>query len=162
MEDWVRYGDELRRPLCVADALPNSSTVCVVGGGLSGLTVAYRIASKRPDVRVELIEKSDRLGGVIETWTQGEWVCDVAVNATRAHPAFWRLVDDLGLGARFAPSNPEADARWVYTRGRSQKLSLWTVLRRGPLKMLNGVRRCLLYTSPSPRDLDLSRMPSSA
>ena len=141
MEDWVRYGDELRRPLCVADDLPNSSTVCVVGGGLSGLTVAYRIASKRPDVRVELIEKSDRLGGVIETWTQGEWVCDVAVNATRAHPAFWRLVDDLGLGARFAPSNPKADARWVYTRGRSQKLSLWTVLRRGPLKMLNGMRR---------------------
>ena len=86
MEDWVRYGDELRRPLCVADDLPNSSTVCVVGGGLSGLSVAYRIASKRPEVRVELIEKSDRLGGVIETWTQGEWVCDVAVNATRAHP----------------------------------------------------------------------------
>ena len=26
----------------------------------------------------------------------------------------------------------------------------------------NECRNCLLYTSPSPRDLDLSRMPSSA
>ena len=27
---------------------------------------------------------------------------------------------------------------------------------------VHGVNSCLLYTSPSPRDLDLSRMPSSA
>ena len=140
MEEWVRYGDEMRRPLRVATDLPRSSTVCVVGGGLSGLTVAYRIASRRPDVHVELIEKGNRLGGVIETWTRGDWVCDVAVNATRAHPAFWRLVDDLGLGDRFAPSNPEASARWIFTHGRSQKLSIWTVLKRGPHKLFSGLR----------------------
>ena len=29
-------------------------------------------------------------------------------------------------------------------------------------KMGNELHACLLYTSPSPRDLDLSRMPSSA
>lgn len=139
-QDWVRYGDELRRPLLMARDLPKSTKVCVVGGGLSGLTVAYRIATKRPDLDVELIEKSDRLGGVIETWTRGDWVCDIAVNATRAHPAFWRLVDDLGLGDRFAPSNPEADSRWIFTQGRSQKLSLWTVLKRGPFKLLRGLR----------------------
>ena len=28
--------------------------------------------------------------------------------------------------------------------------------------MLDHIRRCLLYTSPSPRDATLSRMPSSA
>ena len=28
--------------------------------------------------------------------------------------------------------------------------------------MTAGVKRCLLYTSPSPRDLSTSRMPSSA
>lgn len=139
-QDWIRYGDELRRPLCIARDLPHSTNVCVVGGGLSGLTVAYRIATKRPDVRVEVIEKSHRFGGVIETWTQDEWVCDVAVNATRPHPAFWRLVDDLGLGGRFAPSNPQADSRWIHTGGRSQKLSLWTVLKRGPFKLLRGLR----------------------
>ena len=29
-------------------------------------------------------------------------------------------------------------------------------------KILTGNRSCLLYTSPSPRDIPLSRMPSSA
>ena len=141
LDDWVRYGDELRRPLCVADDLGHSTTVCVVGGGLSGLTVAYRIASKRPDVSVELIEKTDRMGGVIETWTQGEWVCDVAVNATRSHPSFWRLVNDLGLGDRFTASNSAASSRWVSTGGRQRKLSPWLVLKGGPLKVWRGLRR---------------------
>ena len=140
MEEWVRYGDELRRPLRVATDLPRSSTVCVVGGGLSGLTVAYRIASKRPDVHVELIEKGDRLGGVIETWTQGDWVCDVAVNATRAHPAFWRLVTTSDLATVSHPQIPKRSSRWIYSQGRSQKLSIWTVLKRGPLKLLRGLR----------------------
>ena len=31
-----------------------------------------------------------------------------------------------------------------------------------PAKLLDNDKFCLLYTSPSPRDLDLSRMPSSA
>ena len=33
---------------------------------------------------------------------------------------------------------------------------------RGPVSRLVGARACLLYTSPSPRDNTLSRMPSSA
>ena len=32
----------------------------------------------------------------------------------------------------------------------------------GALEAFNAVRSCLLYTSPSPRDLSTSRMPSSA
>ena len=139
-DDWTRYGDELRRPLMVADGLANAGRVSVVGAGLSGLCVAYRLAMKRPDVQVELFEKSDRCGGTIETWNQGEWVCDVAVNATRAHPAFWRLIDDLDLQAQFKPSNPAASTRWIHTGGRSRKLSPWSVLRQGPFKLMRGVR----------------------
>ena len=140
LKDWIRYGDELRRPLCVASDLDNSSAVCVVGAGLSGLTVAYRIATKRPDIHVEIVEKSERCGGVIETWTQDGWICDVAVNATRAHPAFWRLVNDLDLGQLFSASNPKAKARWISTKGRRQKLSPWLVLKGGPLKVWRGLK----------------------
>jgi len=141
LEEWTRYGDELRRPLCVAQGLNRSSQVCVVGGGLSGLSIAYRIASKRPDVRVEIVEKNDRCGGTIETWSRGEWICDVAVNAVRAHPAFWRLVDDLELGEAFTPSSSTATTRWISAGGRQRKLSFWTVVRNGPLKMLSGLRK---------------------
>ena len=141
LEDWVLYGDELRRPLCVSKNLPLGSTICVVGAGLSGLTVAYRIASKRPDVNVEIVEKSERIGGVIDTWKQGDWICDVAVNATRSHPAFWRLVNDLNLGERFKPSNNNANTRWISINGRRRKLSPWNMITFGPLRMLNGLRK---------------------
>ena len=144
LKDWIRYGDELRRPLCVASDLDNSSAVCVVGAGLSGLTVAYRIATKRPDIHVEIVEKSERCGGVIETWTQDGWICDVAVNATRAHPAFWRLVNDLDLGQLFSASNPKAKARWISTNGRRRKLSPLLIFKGGPLKVwraLKGARQ---------------------
>lgn len=140
VDEWTRYGDELRRPLMVANGLGNAKTVLVVGAGLSGLCVAYRLAKKRPDVQIELLEKSDRCGGTIETWNKGEWLCDVAVNATRAHPSFWRLVDDLGLGDQFEPSNPAASTRWIHTGGRNRKLSPWLVLQQGPFKVLRGVR----------------------
>ena len=144
LKDWIRYGDERRRPLCVASDLDNSSAVCVVGAGLSGLTVAYRIATKRPDIHVEIVEKSERCGGVIETWTQDGWICDVAVNATRAHPAFWRLVNDLDLGRLFSASNPKAKARWISTKGRRRKLSPLLIFKGGPLKVwraLKGARQ---------------------
>ena len=141
LEDWTRYGDELRRPLCIAEGLEQASSICIVGAGLSGLSVAFRLATKRPDIRIEIVEKSDRCGGTIETWRQGEWICDVAVNATRPHPAFWRLVDDLGLSASFTPSKPTAATRWISVEGRQRKLSFWTVLKNGPLKLLSGLRK---------------------
>ena len=139
-EEWVRYGDELRRPLHIAEDLPKSDKVFVVGAGLSGLTIAYRIASKRPDVSVVLLEKDHGYGGTIETWQQDEWLCDVAVNAARPHPAFWRLVEDLGLASTFLPSNPSASTRWISSGGKTTKLTPWSVLRKGPFKLLRGVR----------------------
>ena len=68
LDDWVRYGDEIRRPLMIADELEKSSRVAIIGAGLSGLTIAYRIAKRRPDIEIELHEKTERVGGVISTW----------------------------------------------------------------------------------------------
>ena len=140
VDEWNRYGDELRRPLMVAEELGLAKKICVVGAGLSGLTVAYRIASKRRDVSVEIVERTERCGGTIETWSKDGWTCDVAVNATRAHPAFWRLVRDIGLEALFSSSNPLATDRWIYTGGSSSKLTPWMILKKGPFKLFKGVR----------------------
>lgn len=71
VESWVLFGEEMRRPLLVHSKLGESSTVVVVGGGLSGMCCAYRIAEKRPDVQVIIQEQGDRLGGVISTWKEG-------------------------------------------------------------------------------------------
>lgn len=139
VESWVLFGEEMRRPLLVHPKLGESSTVVVVGGGLSGMCCAYRIAEKRPDVQVIIQEQGDRLGGVISTWKEGEWTCDIAVNATRPHPAFWRLTEDLNLSSVFKPSHPKAKARWVLLAGISHRLSPSTLFKIGAIKLIRAL-----------------------
>ena len=137
---WIRHGQELRRPLLVNPALADEGHVVVVGAGLSGLTAAYRLREARPDVRITLLEGSDRAGGVIRTWRKDGWVGEFAVNASRPHPAVWRLIDDLGLMPSWHPSRPEARHRWVLNDGRRHRLGLSTVLKVGPRHLLRGMR----------------------
>ena len=54
--------------------------------------------------------------------------------------------------------NREAGAA-VFVEGRRDRQALEAYGFNGPVEVLN---RCLLYTSPSPRDKRQSRMPSSA
>tara|TARA_B100000003_G_scaffold30865_1_gene24860 strand:+ start:1320 stop:2573 length:1254 start_codon:yes stop_codon:yes gene_type:complete len=141
LDEWVLHGDEMRRPLLVNPKISESTKLVIVGAGLSGLCCAYRIAKKRPDLEIILHEKSSRHGGVISTWKENEWLCDVAVNATRPHPAFWRLIDDLNLNSFFKTSNPVAKSRWVLLDGKRHKLSWRTVFKIGPIKLLRSVKR---------------------
>jgi len=140
LESWIRHGEELRRPLIANAKLGKSEKVVIVGGGLSGLCCAYRIAQKRPDISVVIHERSNRLGGVINTWQEGEWICDLAVNATRPHPAFWRLIKDIGLSEKFSPSRPQAKSRWVLLDGKPHKLSWRTLFKIGPLKLRKAIK----------------------
>lgn len=137
---WIRHGVEMRRPLLVKETLSHSDKVVIVGGGLSGMCCAYRIAQKTPKAKVVLVEKSERLGGVISTWSEDEWICDLAVNATRAHPAFWRLVEDLNLSKRFKPSQPRAKSRWVLLGEKRHRLSPFTLFKIGPIRLLRAIR----------------------
>lgn len=134
-DEWIRHGDELRRPFSVPDGFSSSEHVVIVGGGLSGLTIAYRLASKRPDLQVTVVESKSTFGGVIDTWKEGEWVCDVAVNATRSHPSVWRLIEDLDLGKEFSQSNPLARKRWIYIDGKQHQLSWKTAFKIGLFRL---------------------------
>ena len=141
LEDWIKYGDELRRPLLVNPKLGECDSVVIVGGGLSGMCCAYRIATKRPNLKVTVIERSSQLGGVIATWQDGEWICDLAVNAARPHPAFWRLVDDLSLSDKFTTSSQKAKSRWILSAGKTHKLSWRTLFKLGPLKLRKSLKQ---------------------
>jgi len=137
---WIRHGQELRRPLLVNPALADEGHVVVVGAGLSGLAAAYRLREARPDVRITVLEGGDRAGGVIRTWRKDGWVGEFAVNASRPHPAVWRLVNDLGLMPAWRPSKPEAKHRWIEHNGRRRRLGPSTVLKAGPRRLLRGMR----------------------
>ena len=140
LESWINYGDEMRRPLLINPELVNSSKIVIVGGGLSGMCCAFRLAQKRPDLEIILLEKKESLGGVISTWESGEWLCDLAVNATRPHPAFWRLVEDLELSDHFKPSKENAKSRWIILDGKKHKLSFTSIFKIGFFRMLKSIK----------------------
>ena len=52
LDKWILHGDEMRRPFLANSKLSESSKLVIVGGGLSGLSCAFRIAKKRPDIEI--------------------------------------------------------------------------------------------------------------
>ena len=114
--------------------------IVIIGGGLSGLCTAFRLGQKYPDKKLILVEKSERLGGVIQSWKKGEWICDLAVNASRPHPAMWRLIDDLGLADLWKPSTDKVNSRWVWLNNSKHKISPLSLFKIGPLKLRKAIK----------------------
>ena len=46
LQSWINYGDEMRRPLVINPKLADSKKVVIVGGGLSGMCIAFRLSQK--------------------------------------------------------------------------------------------------------------------
>lgn len=104
-----------------------SSTYCVVGGGISGLTAAYRLrVAAGPEASITLFDPADRLGGVLRTETVGGMSMDVGAEAfiTR-RPEVPALLAELGLTGRQVAS---AGARpLIYSQGRLHPLPTGTL-----------------------------------
>ncbi|CAB4859781.1 unannotated protein [freshwater metagenome] len=89
----------------------------VVGGGISGLTTAYRLQQALPDATITLIEGDDRLGGKIKSSTfAGVEGLDEGADAflTRV-PSAMNLIAELGLTAQL--TSPAIGAAYVWWNG---------------------------------------------
>ncbi|KAG7858581.1 hypothetical protein KL939_002703 [Ogataea angusta] len=60
--------------------IPQQGRVGIVGGGISGLTYAYFLGKLRPDVKIDLYEKSARCGGYIRSKRLGTTEYDSRAN----------------------------------------------------------------------------------
>ena len=116
------------------------NSIVIVGGGIAGLQAAQILQSKGLDFI--LIEKSMLLGGRVQSESFQGYTLDHGFQVLQT-------------------AYPEVQ--------RSLRLSKWDlsyfqsgayVLQDGKFKPF--LNPCLLYTSPSPRDRQKSRMPSSA
>jgi oxygen-dependent protoporphyrinogen oxidase len=95
------------------------ATIVVIGGGISGLSVALHIADQRPDLRVRLLEASNRLGGVIHTDRDDGWVCEAGPGAfIDRHPSTRRLIDRLGLSGDIISAGNAIRRRYIRHQGR--------------------------------------------
>ena len=66
------------------------------------------------------------------------------------------------IAGRFKAVFGDTVALWHSKLTQAQRAWTWKEICRGTFPVVIGARSCLLYTSPSPRDLSTSRMPSSA
>jgi protoporphyrinogen/coproporphyrinogen III oxidase len=90
--------------------------VAIIGGGITGLTAAFRLQQK--NIPVTLYEGSDRIGGVMQTLRRDGYLAEFGPNTLlETSPQVSGLIDDLGLTSRRLYSDPMAKNRYV-VRGR--------------------------------------------
>ncbi|KAF2114066.1 hypothetical protein BDV96DRAFT_495457 [Lophiotrema nucula] len=101
------------------------SRVAIIGGGITGLAACYYTAKRYPHANVTLFERSNRLGGLIDSrFVQldngGTTVCEMGPRTLRANAPHTNLsleIRELGLECElvFTPnSDPMASKRYIY------------------------------------------------
>ena len=127
--------------------------VAIVGGGISGLCAAFDLASRRPELRLCLLEASSRVGGCIRTERKDGFVIEAGPDSfLRTKPEAAALCRELGLGDELISVRPEARSAYLVHHGELERLPAGMVLAaptrlgpffRTPLLSLPGKLRAL-------------------
>jgi oxygen-dependent protoporphyrinogen oxidase len=98
--------------------------VVIVGGGFSGLALAFRLRERLPNVRLTVLEKRSGPGGNIVTLDRDGFRLEGGPNGLfDARPHAIQLCRDLGLGDRLIPGSEESRKnRYLFVGGRLQPL----------------------------------------
>src|SRR5512134_3319045 len=90
----------------------------IIGGGISGLTVAHASGLANQPGECELWESTDRLGGTIGTDRVDGYSVDWGPNGfLDREPLTLQLVDELGLKDQLEPANPKSEKRFIVKNG---------------------------------------------
>ncbi|MCB9195476.1 MAG: FAD-dependent oxidoreductase, partial [Flavobacteriales bacterium] len=79
----------------------------VVGGGISGLTKAYSL--QKQGLKVLLLEKANRTGGVIHSKITECGVTELGPNSLALTPILGQLIEELGLNDQLIKANEVAN-----------------------------------------------------
>lgn len=97
--------------------------VIIVGGGLSGLSIAHFLGKQQPELKVCIVEKENRPGGAIKTFNQGdfqaEWGPHGFLNNT---PESRQLLRDVGLDREMQTAPLGDFRRFICFEGRLEPL----------------------------------------
>ena len=104
-----------------ADSVPRNPSelpppVAVVGGGITGLTAAFRLM--QAGVPITLYEADQRVGGVIRSVREHGYLAEFGPNSIlETSPKISGLIRDLGLEPRRWYSDPGAENRYLVRGG---------------------------------------------
>jgi oxygen-dependent protoporphyrinogen oxidase len=98
--------------------------VLIVGAGISGLALAYRLTQHDPTLTVTVLEKNAHPGGTVQTLRSDGFVLEAGPNGfLDTQPSTLALCRDLGLGDRLIPASEESSRnRYLFLDGRLKPL----------------------------------------
>ena len=95
--------------------------VVIIGAGLTGLTTAFYL--RKRGIRVLLLEKNDRAGGVIQTIKEDGFIYETGPNTgVVGNPEVAELFEDLSSSCKLIIANPEAKRRLIWKNNAWQAL----------------------------------------
>ncbi|MCU1254822.1 MAG: protoporphyrinogen oxidase, partial [Candidatus Angelobacter sp.] len=96
--------------------------IAIIGGGIAGLTAAFYLEKARragADLQWALFEKSDRLGGVIQTERHDGFVIEAGPDSfISIKPDASRLCQELGIGDQLISSNDASRKTYILVKGK--------------------------------------------
>ncbi len=101
--------------------MPETNRVVVIGGGISGLTCAYRL--KQRGVDVTLLESSDETSGLIGSVQQEGFLFERGPQSFQGTPTLLELIRELCVESELLQANPGAP-RYVLRAGRLQQIPM--------------------------------------
>ena len=92
----------------------------IVGAGISGLSLAYRLSRTQPGMRILLLEARSTVGGNLRTeHTADGFLIDAGPDSWVAQkPQATRLAEELGLGSSLIGSNPDTRKVHIVHQGK--------------------------------------------
>jgi oxygen-dependent protoporphyrinogen oxidase len=98
--------------------------VIIVGAGISGLALAYRLSQALPSAEITVLEQGNRPGGTMWTERREGFQIEVGPNGFLDNkPSTWALCRDLGLGVRLLPASEAAERnRYLFLDGKLRRL----------------------------------------
>src|SRR5947208_3018193 len=98
--------------------------IAIVGGGISGLTLAYRLEQRWPGAEVRVLEGGERLGGAIGTVNRDGFRIETGPNGfLDNNPATLQLCHDLGIdNLLISASEAARKNRFLFLDGKLHRL----------------------------------------
>jgi oxygen-dependent protoporphyrinogen oxidase len=98
--------------------------IVIVGAGISGLSLAYRLQERGPDFDITVLEECDRPGGTVWTERRHGFQVETGPNGFLDNKATTLdLCRELGLEGRLLAASPEAGKnRYLFLDGRLRAL----------------------------------------
>src|ERR1700692_4093228 len=104
--------------------MPPNPRIVIVGAGISGLALAFRLRQRLPNASITILEQADRPGGTAWTLREAGFQIEIGPNGfLDAKPTTLALAREVGLGPQLVQASEAAGRnRYLFLDDRLKPL----------------------------------------